>query len=181
MKEEIIFAGFGGQGVMLMGALLTYAGMTDEKHVSWMPSYGPEMRGGTANCTVIVSDEMIASPVVDTPDTAIVMNLPSMDKFEPKVKPGGLLIYNSTLIERRPERDDIDILAVPANDLANELGNIKVGNMITLGAYLGKKEVVGLDVVKKVLKKALPERRHDLIPLNEEALDKGYNLGRAGE
>lgn len=176
MKEEIIFAGFGGQGVMLMGSLLTYAGMTVDKHVSWMPSYGPEMRGGTANCTVIVSDKMIASPVVSRPDTAVVMNLPSMDKFEPKIKPGGLLIYNSTLINREPERDDIEVLVVPANDLANELGNVKVANMIALGAYLAKKNIVELDVVKKALKKALPERRHELIPLNEKALDKGYSL-----
>jgi len=176
MKQEIIMAGFGGQGVMSIGRLLAYAGMKEDKEVSWMPSYGPEMRGGTANCTVIVSNEKIPAPVSSHPDTAIVMNLPSQDKFGPKVKENGHLLVNSSLIEKEVDRDDINIIKVPANEIADELGNTRVANMVMLGAYIAALDIVSLDTVKDSLKNVLPERRHNLIPMNEEALDRGYNL-----
>ena len=176
MKQEIIMAGFGGQGVMSIGRLLAYAGMKEDKEVSWMPSYGPEMRGGTANCTVIVSDEKIPAPVSSHPDTAIVMNLPSQDKFAPKVKKDGHLLVNSSLIEKEVERDDINIIKIPANTIADELGNTRVANMVMLGAYIAAVDIVSLDTVKDSLTNVLPERRHNLIPMNEEALDRGYNL-----
>ncbi|WP_350344696.1 2-oxoacid:acceptor oxidoreductase family protein [Proteinivorax tanatarense] len=170
---EIIMAGFGGQGVMSMGQLITYSGMIEDKEVSWMPSYGPEMRGGTANCTVVVSENPIGSPVVTEPDVVIAMNLPSLDKFESQVKPGGVLIVNSSLIERKCERDDITVIEVPANDIANELGSSKIANMVVLGSLIAQTNVVKKDSVIGALKKVLPEHRHNLIPLNEQAIDKG--------
>lgn len=176
MKEEIIMAGFGGQGVMSMGKLLAYAGMKEGDEVSWMPSYGPEMRGGTANCTVIISSEKIPSPLSSRPDTVMVMNLPSLEKFVPMVKEGGTILINSSLIAKEVERDDIEVIKVPANEIANELGNSRVANMVMLGAYLARKNIVKLDTVKKSLKDVLPKRRHDLIPINEEALDRGAAL-----
>ncbi len=176
MQEEIIMAGFGGQGVMSIGQLLAYSGMTEGLNVSWMPSYGPEMRGGTANCTVIVSDSKIASPLTSKPDSVIVMNLPSQDKFSPKVKEGGLIVTNSSLIDKEVEREDVEVIKVQANKIANELGNTKVANMIMLGAYLAKREMISLETVKKSLTSVLPERHHGLIPLNEEALERGFEL-----
>lgn len=178
MVEELIIAGFGGQGVMLMGQLLSYAGLHEAKNVSWMPSYGPEMRGGTANCSVVISTEIIGSPVVTEPTTLIVMNRPSLDRFEQAVRPGGLLIYNSSLIDRAPERTDIRIIAVPAVEMARELGSDRVANMCVLGAYLAATGVVALESVAECLKEVLPERRHDLIPLNVEALARGASLAR---
>ncbi len=176
MKEEIIIAGFGGQGVMSMGRLIAYSGMKESYEVSWMPSYGPEMRGGTANCTVIVSDKKIPSPLSSRPDTVIVMNLPSLEKFGPMVKSGGTVILNSSLIERQVERDDVEIIKIPANDIANELGNSKIANMVMAGAYLTSKKIIEIDTLKQSLKDVFPERRHNLIPLNEKAIDKGTNL-----
>lgn len=177
MKQEIVMAGFGGQGVMSMGMLLAYAGMVEGKEVSWMPSYGPEMRGGTANCTVIVSDKRIASPVIPNPDTSIVMNLPSLDKFEPLIKSGGLLIINSSLIEKESNRTDIEIIKVPCNEIANELGNSKVANMVALGAYVQKTGILPLEAIKKALKKVFAGKEK-LIPLNETALQRGADLVR---
>lgn len=174
MTHEIILAGFGGQGVMLMGQILTYAGMLENKQVSWLPSYGPEMRGGTANCTVVISDEPVGSPLVTSPGIVVAMNLPSMDKFEPTVKPGGVLLYNSSLIEQQPARSDIATVAVPANAIADELGNARIANMIVLGALLAKVPVVSMDAVHKALRKALPVHRHNLLPLNEQALARGF-------
>ncbi|SDC02265.1 2-oxoglutarate ferredoxin oxidoreductase, gamma subunit [Candidatus Frackibacter sp. WG11] len=174
--EEVIMAGFGGQGVMLMGQLLTYAGMKEDKEVSWMPSYGPEMRGGTANCTVIVSKELIASPVVPNPTTAIVMNRPSLDKFESDIKEGGHLFINSSLIDKEAEREDVEVVKVPANEIANELGNSKVANMVMLGAFIAKTEVVDFDSVMDALADVLPEHRHNLLPLNEKALKRGKEV-----
>ena len=173
MVEELIIAGFGGQGVMVMGQLLSYAGLHEAKNVSWIPSYGPEMRGGTANCSVVISDERIGSPIVTEPMTAIVMNRPSLDRFEQAVRPGGLLIYNDSLIDREPQRTDIRIIAVPAVEMARELGFDRVANMCVLGAYLAAAGVVALESVAECLKEVLPERRHDLIPLNVEALARG--------
>ncbi len=173
MNEEIIMAGFGGQGIMLMGKLLSYAGMKEDKEVSWMPSYGPEMRGGTANCTVIVSDKKIPSPMSSKPDTIIVMNLPSLDKFLPKVKSGGTVFMNSSLIEKEVEREDVKVIKVPANKIANELGNSRVANMVMLGSYLEEKDIVKPDTVKKSLEDVLSARNQDLIDMNVKALDRG--------
>ena len=178
MVEELIIAGFGGQGVMLMGQLLSYAGLHEAKNVSWMPSYGPEMRGGTANCSVVISTESIGSPIVTEPTTLIVMNRPSLDRFEQAVRPGGLLIYNSSLIDREPRRTDIRIIAVPAVEMAREAGSDRVANMCVLGVYLAATGVVALESVAECLKEVLPERRHDLIPLNVEALVRGASLVR---
>jgi len=171
-------AGFGGQGVMLIGQLLAYGGMMEDKEVSWHPSYGPEMRGGTANCTVVVSDDPVASPVVSSPGIALVLNTPSFDRFEPAVVPGGLLIVNTSLCERQSQREDIKVIEVPATAIADEIGDGRVANMVMLGALIGSTEMVSLDTIKESLRKVLPERRHGLIPLNEQALQRGVDLGR---
>ena len=171
---RVICAGFGGQGVMSMGQLLTYAGMLAGKEVSWFPSYGPEMRGGTANCAVTVSDKQVGSPVISGDATcAIVMNLPSLDKFESEVKPGGKILVNSSLIERKVERTDVDVYYIPANDIALELGNPKVANMIMLGAYLQAEPTVEVDSVLEAFKKVFGPSKEKFVPLNKEALDKG--------
>lgn len=170
---EIIFAGFGGQGVMSMGMMVTYAGMLEEKNVSWIPSYGPEMRGGTANCGVVVTAEEIGSPIITEPDVVIAMNLPSLTKFEPLLKSGGLLIYNSSLIDREGGRDDITVIGVPANELAAELGNTRVANMVVMGTLLAQTRIVGAPAIKEALRKVLPAHRHDLIGVNEEAMERG--------
>ena len=176
MPEEIIIAGFGGQGVLSMGQILCYGGVMQELEVSWMPSYGPEMRGGTANCTVIISDKEISSPVLSRFDTAIVLNQPSMDKFEPAIKPNGLLIYEINGMVRKPVRDDINICAIPAYDTSIALKNTKVFNMIVIGGFLKVKPFIQLENVIKGLKKVLPERYYDLIALNEQAIRKGMEI-----
>lgn len=176
MKEEIIIAGFGGQGVLSMGKILAYSGLMDGKEVSWLPSYGPEMRGGTANVTVILSDDRISSPVVARFDTAIVLNQPSLDKFEKTVKPGGTLIYDGNGITRHPTRSDINIYRVDATEKAAELKMQKTFNMIVLGGYLKVKPLVKMEGVVAGLKKSLPERHHHLIPFNEKAIDIGMEL-----
>jgi 2-oxoglutarate ferredoxin oxidoreductase subunit gamma len=173
MTEEIIIAGFGGQGVLSMGKILAYSGIMQDQEVSWMPSYGPEMRGGTANVTVIVSDERISSPILNTYDTAIILNQQSMDKFEETVKPGGLLLYDPNGITRHPERKDIQIYKIEGARLAAEMGNTKIFNMIVLGAFLKIKPIVKFENVTLGLKKSIPERYHKLIPMNESALKKG--------
>ncbi len=176
MKEEIIIAGFGGQGVLSMGKILAYAGLMDDLEVTWMPSYGPEQRGGTANVTVILSDQPISSPVLDSYDTAVLLNQQSLDKFESKVKPGGTLIYDPSGIHRRPERTDITVVPVDAMNAAIEMNNTKTYNMILLGALLKCRNLVPVEAVIKGLKKTLPERHHHLIPLNEQAIEKGMSL-----
>jgi len=176
MTHELLAAGFGGQGVLSMGATLAYAGMIEQKEITWMPSYGPEMRGGTANCIVIVSSERISSPIVTTFDTVIALNQPSLDKFEKAVKPHGLLIYDSTSTLTPPTRTDIQILPIPAGDEALQLKNTKVLNMIVLGAFLERTHVLELGSIMKALRKALPERYHHLLPLNEQALRRGMEL-----
>lgn len=173
MTEEIIIAGFGGQGVLSMGKILAYSGIMQDQEVSWMPSYGPEMRGGTANVTVIVSDERISSPILNFYDTAIILNQQSMDKFEKTVKPGGLLLYDPNGITHHPTRKDIKIYRIEGARLAAEMGNTKIFNMIVLGAYLKLKPVVQYENVVKGLMKSIPERYHKLIPMNEAALKKG--------
>lgn len=175
MTHEAIFSGFGGQGVLTMGMILGYAAIFENKEVTWMPSYGPEMRGGTANCITIVSDEMISSPIISKFDTVIALNQPSIDKFEIAVKPGGSLIYDSTTTIRHPNRNGINIYSIPGSQFAVELKNTKVLNMIMLGAFLKVTGVVSIDSIWKGLKEVLPERYHKLIPLNQEAFMKGYN------
>mgnify|MGYP000868144961 CR=1 FL=1 len=170
---EIIIAGFGGQGVLVMGQLLAYAGMLEGKEVSWYPSYGPEQRGGTCNCSVVISEEEIGSPIVSEPDAAIVMNRPSLDRFEPLIRPGGLLVCNSTLIDREPQRKDIRVINVPATAIADELGNARTANMVALGVFLRAHSVVSLDSIARSLEKVLSRRHHHLIPLNMQALERG--------
>jgi len=176
MTEEIIISGFGGQGVLSMGQILCYSGVVEEKEVSWMPSYGPEMRGGTANCIAIISDQKISSPILTKFDTVIALNQPSIDKFEAAVKPGGLLIYESSTALKPPTRTDIEIVPIEAANEATKLENPKVMNMIILGAFLKKKPILKFDNVLAGLSKVLPERYHHLIPLNEKALRRGMEL-----
>lgn len=176
MKEEIIIAGFGGQGVLSMGKILAYAALMDNLEVTWMPSYGPEQRGGTANVTVILSDSPISSPVLDSYDTAVILNQQSLDKFESKVKPGGTLIYDPYGIHRPPTRTDINVCRVEAMEATFGLSNAKGFNMIVLGALLKIKPIVPVESVLKGLKKTLPERHHHLLPVNEEALKLGMSL-----
>ena len=168
-----IFAGFGGQGVLLIGKLVAYAGMDEGRNVSWLPSYGPEMRGGTANCSVVVSDDPIASPVLSMADCVIAMNTPSLDKFEANVLPGGKLFINSSIIDKKATRTDIDVYYVPCNDIADQLGNPKVLNMAMLGAYLEATKVVGVVSVLQALLHSLGEKKAHLIPLNRQAIEMG--------
>ncbi len=176
MTEEIIIAGFGGQGVLSMGKILAYSGIMQGQEVAWMPSYGPEMRGGTANVTVIISDSRISSPILQEFDTAIILNQQSMDKFEKMVKPGGTLIYDPNGITRHPERKDINIYKIEAAEEAARLKSAKTFNMIVLGAFLKVKPIVKLENVIKGLEKSLPARHHHLIPMNQEAIQKGMDI-----
>lgn len=178
MKHEIIIAGFGGQGVLSMGKILAYSGLMEGKEVSWMPSYGPEQRGGTANVTVILSDEMVSSPILNAFDIAIILNQPSMDKFEDKIKPGGILIYDGYGIHNPVKRKDIRVFRVDAMDTATEMKNEKAFNMIILGGLLKVIPLVKLENVLLGLKKSLPERHHKLIPMNELAIQKGMEIVR---
>jgi 2-oxoglutarate ferredoxin oxidoreductase subunit gamma len=178
MTEEIIIAGFGGQGVLSMGKIMAYSAVMQDMEVSWMPSYGPEMRGGTANVTVIISDERISSPIIRNFDTAIILNQQSLDKFEESVKPGGMLIYDSNGITRHPERKDIKIYRVDAAEEAGRMKSPKTFNMIVLGGFLKVKPVIRLENVIKGLRKSLPERYHNLIPMNEKALERGMEIIR---
>lgn len=176
MTEEIIIAGFGGQGVLSMGKILAYSGIMQNMEVSWMPSYGPEMRGGTANVTVILSDEKVSSPVLHDYDTGIILNQQSLDKFESRIKPGGLLLYDGNGITRHPEREDISIFRVDAAEESTRMSTTKTFNMIVLGAYLKIKPVVKLENVVAGLKKSLPERHHHLLPVNEQAIKRGLQI-----
>ena len=173
MVEKNIFAGFGGQGVLLMGQLLAAAGMMEGKNTSWIPSYGPEMRGGTANCSVMLSDDEIDSPLVTRPTSLIVMNRPSLEKFEDSVVPGGSIFVNSSMIDIKVKRTDVNAYYVPCTEIATELGNPKVSNMIMLGAYIGKSGCVDIETVLEALLEKLGERKAKLIPLNREALKRG--------
>jgi len=176
MQHEIIIAGFGGQGVLSMGKILAYAGLMEDKEVSWFPSYGPEQRGGTANVTVILSDERISSPVLNEYDIAIILNQPSMEKFEKAVKPGGILIYDGNGINNPPTRKDIKVYEVDAMNTASKEGMTKVFNMIVLGGLLKVEPMVKLESVMAGLKKSLPERHHKLLPMNEQAVLKGMEI-----
>jgi len=176
MTEEIIIAGFGGQGVLSMGKIMAYSGVMQDMEVSWMPSYGPEMRGGTANVIVIISSERISSPIVKHFDTAIILNQQSLDKFEGLVKPGGVLIYDGNGITRHPERKDITIYRVDATEEAARMNSSKTFNMIVLGGFIKIKPIIKIENIIKGLKKSLPERYHNLIPMNEKALIRGEEI-----
>ncbi len=176
MTEEIIIAGFGGQGVLSMGKIMAYSGVMQDMEVSWMPSYGPEMRGGTANVIVIISNDRISSPIIKHFDTAIILNQQSMDKFESAVKPGGILIYDGNGITRHPERKDISVYRIDAAEEASKMNNPKIFNTIVLGGFLKVKPLIRFENVMKGLKKSLPERYHNLIPLNEKALLRGEEI-----
>ncbi len=179
--HEIIFAGFGGQGILSMGQIIAYSAMIENKEVSWMPSYGPEMRGGTAYCITIVSSDRISSPIISRFDTAMVLNQPSLDKFESCVKPGGLLMYEKSTIINPPTRTDIEIMAIPANEEAQKLNKKQVANMVFIGAFLEMRPVVKVENIINALKKVLPERHHHLIPVNEQAIAVGASIAKEYE
>lgn len=178
MQEEVIISGFGGQGSLFAGQLLAYAAMDQGLHVTWIPSYGPEMRGGKARCTVVVSDQEIGAPLVRRPSAVIVLNIPSMEAFEPKVKPGGVLVVNSSMVPDKSERQDIQVIYAPASDLATDLGNVRMANVLCLGAVVEATRVVSLDAVAQALDDHLPERHRALLDLNKQALRKGAELAR---
>lgn len=177
--HKLIISGFGGQGVMMMGQMIAYAGMMEEKHVTWLPAYGPEMRGGTANCSVIVSDRPISSPIISKATAVVAMNYPSLLKFEPMVIPGGLLFANTSLISERCFRNDLLIVSVNANDIALEFKNDKVSNMVMLGAILAGTSVVSRESLYKVMEKVFAGAKAKLIPLNKQALEAGFEIGKA--
>lgn len=178
MEERIIIAGFCGQGVMAMGQLLTYSGMIEDKNVSWLPSYGPEMRGGTANCNVIISSEPVGSPLVIEATSVIVLNKPSLDKFENNVIKGGNLFINSSLIEQKSDRDDIKVYYIPASEIANELGNPRTANMVMLGAYLEVVKPIDVESIYTAFPEVFGSNRLHLLPINKEALAKGAEIAR---
>lgn len=173
MQQEVIIAGFGGQGVLFAGQLLSYTALDEGKEVTWIPSYGPEMRGGTANCTVVVSDEEIGSPFVNNPTAVLAMNLPSLEKFEGQVKAGGVLVVNSSMVNRGVERDDIIVVSIPANEIAQDIGSERAVNMVMLGALLGNLDLLSVDAVVTALENHLPERHKKFLPVNKEALRRG--------
>lgn len=178
MTKEFIFAGFGGQGMLLIGKFMAMACMLDGKHVSWLPSYGPEMRGGTANCSVIVSDDEVASPLVDKADCIVAMNLPSLDKFEAHVKPGGTLVINSSIIERKSVRDDINVVYCDAMKIAEEVGNPKGANVAILGALLAKEPIVSVDMMTEAIRIELGERKAKFLEGNKKALIAGMEAAK---
>jgi 2-oxoglutarate ferredoxin oxidoreductase subunit gamma len=178
MNESVIMSGFGGQGILLMGQLLCYAGMHEGKNVTWMPSYGPEMRGGTANCTVMLSSDRVGSPVTRYPFSLVAMNKASLDKFENAIQPNGFLVINSSLVDRNPIRTDLEYIKVPANKIAEEAGTLQVTNMAALGAYVASRGVVLLDSVLIALRRMIPEHRKELLAVNEEALRRGAEAAK---
>ena len=181
MKAELIIAGFGGQGVLFAGQLLAHAALNAGLQTTWYPSYGPEMRGGTASCTVVISDEPIGSPVVARPQAAIVLNLPSLERYEPLVRPGGLLIVNASLIDREVRRDDLDVIEIAADDVAAELGDPRLTNMVLVGALLARQPLFTQEHVMATLERVLPERHRRLLPANRAALARGSELALAAE
>jgi len=176
MYQGLIMAGFGGQGVVSGGILLAYSGMVDGRQVTFFPAYGAEMRGGTANCSVVISSEEIASPVVAFPDSILILNEPSLTKFEPTLRSGGVLFLNSSLVESRSKRDDIETIEIPANDIAEEVGNIKCANMVMIGAYIKKTGAINLEAVKNSLNKVYVRANENIIEMNRKAIDRGAEL-----
>lgn len=173
MEKRLIVAGFGGQGVLLIGQLLAYSGMLEGKEVSWMPSYGPEMRGGSANCAVVISDEPVGSPKVEDADIVIAMNRPSMELFEKAIVPGGALLYNSSLIDVKPSREDIVCVAVPCNEIAMEVGSLRAANMVMLGAYAGLTNDFTVEMLMKGLRHKMGPAKEKFMPMNEKAIEAG--------
>ncbi len=173
MQEEFLFAGFGGQGVMFVGQLLAYAAMDEGREVTWIPSYGPEMRGGTAHCYVAISDRPIGSPIVRHPKTTLVFNNPSFEKYEPLIAPGGLLVSNAALITHQSNRTDITLLNVPASDIADELGSLRIANLVLLGATLAARPVLPLEALERALDQHIPAHRREMLDMNCEALRRG--------
>lgn len=181
MYKDVIMAGFGGQGILLIGDILAYAAMQEGRRVTYMPTYGVEMRGGTANCTIMISDDEIGSPTTGHPHAVIVMNGPSLEKFQPRVREGGLLVVNTSLIDAaKVTREDIDNVLLDTNDIATELGNPRIANMVALGGYIEKSQAVSFDSIKESLKKVIAERYHKTIPLNIKAIETGAELARKG-
>jgi 2-oxoglutarate ferredoxin oxidoreductase subunit gamma len=178
METSIIISGFGGQGTLFAGQVLAYAALDTGKQVTWIPSYGPEMRGGTANCTVVISDEEIGSPIVRHPTIVLALNLPSLDKYEYMIQPGGLMIANASLINREVERAEIDAIHIPANEIAEELGNMRLANMVAMGAMVTARPFIPLTAVKQALEDHLPERHKKLLPANFKALQHGADFAR---
>ncbi|MGD8823212.1 MAG: 2-oxoacid:acceptor oxidoreductase family protein, partial [Anaerolineales bacterium] len=176
MQTEILISGFGGQGVLFAGQLLAYAGLDYDMHVTWIPSYGPEMRGGTAHCTTILSDEAIGSPEVRNPKAVMVMNLPSLDKYEDLVKEGGILVVNTSLVDRIPERKDITVILIPANEIAEEMGDRRLANMVMTGALMQKLGTLTLDQLAESLDKHIPSHRRNLLEANIKAMNRGAEL-----
>ncbi len=181
MQQSFVFSGFGGQGALFAGQLLTYAAMDAGRHVTWIPSYGPEMRGGVARCTVIVSDDEIGSPIVRNPDVAVVFNNPSMEKFQRELKSGGLLVVNSSLVNLPVEREDMQVVLVPGNQIAMELGNARMTNMVLLGAMLAVNPVVSLEAMEQALRDHLPESKRQLVEPNLQVLQAGYQAVQAAQ
>lgn len=181
MQQSFVFSGFGGQGALFAGQVLTYAAMDAGHSVTWIPSYGPEMRGGVARCTVIISDDEIGSPIVRSPDVAVVFNNPSMEKFQAELKADGLLIVNSSMVNFPVERDDITVVQVPGNKIALEMGDVRMTNMALLGAMLAMKPVVGLAEAGQALRDHLPERKQHLVEPNVEVLQRGYRFAAGTE
>jgi 2-oxoglutarate ferredoxin oxidoreductase subunit gamma len=179
MQKEILIAGFGGQGVLFAGQVLAYAAMDTGHEVTWIPSYGPEMRGGTANCTVIIADEEIGSPLVKNPPAVIALNLPSFDKYEALIQPGGVIVVNESMVDRKAERDDIKVIYVPGNEMAEACGDRRLLNMVMTGALLAAFDVLALDDAKTALKAHLPAKHQKLIPNNFDAMDKGFAHAKA--
>lgn len=180
MQTDLILAGFGGQGIMLIGKILAYSGMKEGKEVSWLPSYGPEMRGGTANCTVVISDNPVGSPIVRSPRVVLVMNRPSMDKFEPMLRSEGVLLVNSSLIDIKSERNDIQAVYIPANEIAIDCGTPKAANMAALGALLGKTGIVKKNTVEKTIEEQFASKK-GVVEINKKALNRGYRIGKGGK
>lgn len=176
MTEEAIFAGFGGQGILSMGMILAYAGMIEGKEVCWMPSYGPEMRGGTANAITIISDKLISSPIISRFDSVVALNQPSVDKFENKIKEGGVMIYDASNILKPPTRKDIQIFGVQGSETAIKLKNVRVLNLVILGSFIAARKTVEPNSIFKALESVLPERYHHLLPLNQKAFEEGMAL-----
>jgi 2-oxoglutarate ferredoxin oxidoreductase subunit gamma len=177
MQNDVIIAGFGGQGVLLIGKMLAYAGMRDGREVSWLPSYGPEMRGGTCNCTVVIADRPVGSPVVQHPRAVLAMNLPSLDKFEPLLRAGGVLLINSSLIHREAQRGDLTVIKVPATEIANELANPRGANMVALGAYIGATGAVSVEAVETLVAETFAAKPK-IVEANLQALRRGIEIGR---
>lgn len=172
MQSEVMFAGFGGQGILLIGKILAHTAMEEGYEVAWVPSYGPEMRGGTAYCTVVISDRPIGSPIIKNPMHLIAMNRPSLEKFASIVKPGGVILINSSLIPINSGRSDVDELLVPANDIAADIGNVRAANIVALAAFVARSKVVNFDLMRESVKKEFAKKAK-FIPLNMEAIDRG--------